>query len=191
MHKIDIQTGQTVETFSWNLGSDNEDIHSFTGMGCTPMITGDRVYFGAFNGKLYCLDKDTLKPEWITDLRNEDLAHNQPFTNANGVPPAPPAVIWTSPVVSADGTKLYVACAGEGENPQLYSYVFCSIQHRQRQLDLLHQHCFAVPKTTSLMCCPRVKAVQALPPPEVSDVFDGGADCDGCSVWGRSLTRKS
>jgi hypothetical protein len=49
--KIDITTGKTVNTFSWDLGNDNEDAHSFTGMGCTPMIFNDRVYFGSFNGK--------------------------------------------------------------------------------------------------------------------------------------------
>ena len=81
LHKIDIQTGTTVQTFSWNLGSDNEDAHSFSGMGCTPMVTNDHVYFGAFNGKFYCLNKDTLEQVWVTDLRNEDLAHNQPITN--------------------------------------------------------------------------------------------------------------
>src|ERR1041384_383842 len=122
LHKIDIQTGAIVNTFSWNLGGDMEDTHSFTGMGCTPMLTSDSVCFGAFNGKLYCLDKETLKPRWIVDLRNQDLAHNQPVINTNGAPPA--AVIWTSPVISADGTKVYVAC-GEGENPSLYSFVFC------------------------------------------------------------------
>ncbi|HXT63162.1 MAG TPA: hypothetical protein VN696_09015, partial [Pyrinomonadaceae bacterium] len=35
--KIDLKTGQTVNIFTWDLGQDNEDIHSFTGMGCTPM----------------------------------------------------------------------------------------------------------------------------------------------------------
>src|SRR5689334_11650708 len=79
--KIDLTTGQTVNTFTWDLGQDNEDIHSFTGMGCTPMIFNDRVYFGAFNGKFYCLSQDTLEQEWVTDLRNQDLAHNQPITN--------------------------------------------------------------------------------------------------------------
>ena len=58
----------------------------------------------------------------MVDLRNQDLAHNQPVINTNGAPPA--AVIWTSPVITADGTKVYVAC-GEGENPSLYSFVFC------------------------------------------------------------------
>ncbi len=125
LHKIDIQTGTIVNTYSWNLGCDPSDAHHFTGMGSTPAVVNGRVYFGAFNGKFYCLDQETLAEIWFTDLRQEDILHNQPITNMAGVDMgAPPAVIWSSPVVSADGTKVYVGC-GEGENPQLFSFVFC------------------------------------------------------------------
>jgi len=181
--KIDLTTGQTVNTFTWDLGQDNEDIHSFTGMGCTPMIFNDRVYFGAFNGKFYCLSQDTLEQEWVTDLRNQDLGHNQPITNINGVSTGgPPAVIWTSPVVSADGTKLYVGC-GEGENPNLYSFVFC--------LDTLTGDVNWI-YCTNVFCTDSVNqpnvlpasAVQTLPPPSGYTLFDGEPIVMGCSVWG-------
>ena len=125
LHKIDIETGAIVNTFAWDLGCDARDAHSFTGMGCTPAIVNGRVYFGAFNGKFYCLEQETLAEVWFTDLRNEDILHNQPITNTTGVDNgAPPAVMWSSPALSADGTKVYVGC-GEGENPQLFSFVFC------------------------------------------------------------------
>jgi outer membrane protein assembly factor BamB len=125
LHKIDIATGAIVKTYDWNLGCDPRDAHSFTGMGSTPAVINGRVYFGAFNGKFYCLDQETLAEIWYTDLRQEDILHNQPITNMAGVDTgAPAAVIWSSPVVSADGTKIYVGC-GEGENPQLFSFVFC------------------------------------------------------------------
>lgn len=183
LHKIEIETGKTVKTFSWNLGSDNEDAHSFTGMGCTPMLTSDRVYLGAFNGKFYCLDKDTLEQIWVTDLRNEDLPHNQPITNINGVAAGyPAAVIWTSPVISADGTKLFVAC-GEGENPQLYSFIFC-LDPANGYVNWIY--------CTNLYCTgtfnePNVlpeQAVQVLPPPAGFTVFPGEPIVMGCSVWG-------
>src|ERR1041385_4707501 len=69
LHKIDITTGTIVNTFPWDLGDDSDDAHHFAGMGCTPMIFNDRVSFGAFNGKFYCLNQDTLEKEWVTDLR--------------------------------------------------------------------------------------------------------------------------
>lgn len=183
LHKIDITTGTIVNTFSWDLGQDNEDAHSFTGMGCTPMVFNDRVYFGAFNGKFYCLSQDNLALQWVTDLRNEDLAHNQPITNINGVGAGyPAAVIWTSPVVSADGTNLYVGC-GEGENPQLYSFVFC--------LDTVTGHVNWI-YCTNVFCSdstnqPNVlpeQAVQTLPPPSGYTLFHGEPIVMGCSVWG-------
>jgi len=183
LHKIDITTGTIVNTFAWDLGNDSDDAHHFAGMGCTPMIFNDRVYFGAFNGKFYCLNQDTLKEEWVTDLRNEDLDHNQPITNINGVGAGyPAAVIWTSPVVSADGTKLYVGC-GEGENPQMYSFVFC--------LDTLTGNVNWI-YCTNVFCSDAVnkpnvlpeQAVQQLPPPTGYTVFKGEPIVMGCSVWG-------
>ncbi|HMG75226.1 MAG TPA: hypothetical protein VK582_17135 [Pyrinomonadaceae bacterium] len=189
LHKIDIQTGETVKTFSWNLGNNAnnipnlEDAHGFTGMGCTPLLINGRVYFGAFNGKLYCLHQDTLELDWSTDLRNEDLTHNQPITNINGVSQGyAPAVIWTSPVMSADGTKLYVAC-GEGENPQLYSFVFC-LDPASGNVNWIY--------CTNLYCTgefnqPNVlpeQAVQVLPPPAGFSIFKGEPIVMGCSVWG-------
>src|ERR1043166_2521717 len=107
LHKIDIQTGSIVKSYNWNLGPDPRDAHSFTGMGSTPAVVNGRVYFGAFNGKFYSLDQETMAEIWFTDLRQEDILHNQPITNMAGVDVGlPPAVIWSSPVVSGDGTKV-------------------------------------------------------------------------------------
>jgi len=181
--KIDIQTGKTVKTFSWNLENDNEDAHSFTGMGCTPMIFNGRVYFGAFNGKFYCLNQDTLELEWVTDLRNEDLKHNQPITNNNGVGAGyPAAVIWTSPVVSSDATKLYVGC-GEGENPQLYSFVFCldTLTGDVKWIQCTNQFCTGGFNEPNML---PEQAVQTLPPPPGYSIFKGEPLVMGCSVWG-------
>jgi outer membrane protein assembly factor BamB len=185
--KIDITTGKTVNTFSWDLGNDNEDIHSFTGMGCTPMVFNNRVYFGAFNGKFYCLSQDTLTLQWVTDLRNEDIApthnQNQPITNNNGVGSGmPAAVIWTSPVVSADGTKLYVGC-GEGENPLLYSFVFCldTTSGKVNWIYCTNQFVVDVPNQPNVL---PAQAVQTLPPPPGYTLVNAEPIVMGCSVWG-------
>src|ERR1044072_7484008 len=183
LHKIDIVKGTIIKTFTWDLGNDNEDIHSFTGMGCTPMLFNDRVYFGAFNGKFYCLNQDTLEQEWVTDLRNEDLAHNQPITNNNGVGAGYPAsVIWTSPVVSADGTKLYVGC-GEGENPLLYSFVFCldTTSGKVNWIYCTNQFVVDVPNEPNVL---PAQAVQQLPPPPGYTLVNAEPIVMGCSVWG-------
>jgi len=102
-----------------------QDQHFFTGMACTPAISGGFVYFSAFDGCVYCLDAETLELVWKTNLRQSDLAHNQPVDNTmSDVNPAPgsPAVGWSSPVV-ADG-NVYVGF-GEGENPNLFGFVYC------------------------------------------------------------------
>jgi outer membrane protein assembly factor BamB len=184
LHKIDIETGAVVQTFTWNLGGDTADAHHFAGMGCTPMVLNGFVYFGAFNGKFYCLDAESLQQVWVTDLRNEDLAHNQPVTNINGVSDVgyPPAVIWTSPVVSADGTKLYVGC-GEGENPEMYSFVFCLDTANGNVNWIYCTNVFCTGEFNQPNVLP-VQAVQQLPPPAGFTIFDGQPIVMGCSVWG-------
>ncbi len=188
LHKIDITSGDIVKTFSWNLGNDNEDAHSFTGMGSTPAVTDARVYFGAFNGKFYCLDRETLQLVWSTDLRNPDPKHNQPVSNVGGVADGyPPAVMWSSPVFNADGTRLYVGC-GEGENPQMYSFVFCLDAQTG---DVVWIYCTNVFRENAehkpVPNRPNVlpeQAVLTVPPPAPFSVFKGEPVVMGCSVWG-------
>lgn len=181
--KIDIQTGETTNRFNWDLGDDAEDIHSFTGMGCTPAIVNGRVYFGAFNGKLYCLDQSTLSLVWVTDLRNADPAHNQPITNIAGVADGnPPPVPWSSPVISADGSSLYVAC-GEGENPQLFSFVFCidTATGNVNWIYCTNQYVEKEPNAPNMLPQDAV-GVSPLPPPY--SVSPNPPIIMGCSVWG-------
>src|SRR5688572_8797670 len=63
LFKINIASGAIEAKFVWNLGKDLMDGHGFAGMGCTPAVVvpegktlaEGRVYFSAFNGKVYCL----------------------------------------------------------------------------------------------------------------------------------------
>lgn len=182
LHKIDIESGTIVKTFEWDLGKDAHDAHGFTGMGCTPLISADSIYFGAFNGKFYCLDKETLSKKWVTDLRNADPAHNQPVTNVKGVDMGyPAAVIWTSPVFSTDGTKLYVGC-GEGENPELYSFVFCLDTETGNVVWIYCTNQFCTDEFNKPNVLP-ARAVQG-PIPDGFSGFDGEPIVMGCSVWG-------
>jgi outer membrane protein assembly factor BamB len=122
--KIDLESGETLATFHWAIPQGERDTHGFCGMGCTPAVADGRVVFSAFNGKLYCLSEDDLRPQWVTDLRYADLVHNQPVTNDFGGdgPDDAKASGWSSPVLHGD--RVYVGM-GEGENPQLYGFVYC------------------------------------------------------------------
>ncbi len=120
--KVDLATGQTVATYNWDIKVADRDTHGFCGMGCTPAVANGNVYFSAFDGKVYCLDQQTLTRKWITDLRYADLPHNQPVTNDFDSSPQPKASGWSSPVVA--GNRLYLGM-GEGENPDLYGFVYC------------------------------------------------------------------
>lgn len=125
--KIALATGQAVAQFEWAIDPLEADSHGFTGMGCTPAVSGTRLYFSAFNGKFYCLDSGTLALNWVVELRRADPPHGQPVSNLGLPPPYPPAAGWSSPVVvMADGANgsVYVGM-GEGENPGCFGFVYC------------------------------------------------------------------
>lgn len=179
-YKIDIAKGEIVNTFNWAIKAEDRDTHGFTGMGCTPAIVDGKVYFSAFDGKLYCLNQADLTLVWVTDLRYADAAHNQPVNNDMGMDLGyPPAAGWSSPVV-ANG-RVYVGM-GEGENPLLYGFVFC--------LDSLTGNVVWI-YCTSLLQCGQDNPPNLLPADTVREgtlpvgfqVFSGQAVVRGCSVW--------
>jgi outer membrane protein assembly factor BamB len=125
MLKVNIDTGVTEGTFTWDIDINERDSHGFTGMGCTPAVVDGQVYFIAFNGVLYCLNASDMSLDWSTNLRWADPAKNQPVNNVANYglePPTPQAAGWSSPCV-ANG-RVWVGI-GEGENPQLFSFVYC------------------------------------------------------------------
>jgi outer membrane protein assembly factor BamB len=139
LFKVNLASGAIEASYVWPVDLSQRDTHGFTGMGCTPAVTGGFVYFSAFDGYFYCLHQADLTLAWKTNLRQQDTAQNQPCTNDfppppptsgidPGAPPAdyptyaPPAAGWSSPVV-ANGL-VYVGM-GEGENPQLFGFVYC------------------------------------------------------------------
>jgi outer membrane protein assembly factor BamB len=179
LYKIELATGTIAATFNWDIPSEERDSHGFCGMGCTPAVVGGKIYFVAFNAKLYCLDQQTLQPVWITDLRYADTAHNQPVTNTAGMDQGnPPVAGWSSPVVVDN--RVYTGI-GEGENPDAYSFVYC--------LDA------GTGKVLWLYCTNQFVAGQAnlpnqIPAPAVGATLPGFTSVSttpitlGCSVWG-------
>jgi outer membrane protein assembly factor BamB len=180
LYKIELATGNIAAEFRWDIAPEERDTHGFCGMGCTPAVADGKVYFVAFNGKLYCLDQGTLEAVWITDLRCADPEHNQPISNTLGMDQgAPPVAGWSSPVV-VNG-RVYTGI-GEGENPFAYSFVYCLDGTTGNVIWLFCTNQFAAGQTNQPNQVPAV-VVDGTPPPPFT-VVDSTPVTLGCSVWG-------
>lgn len=181
-YKIDLQTGTAAPPFTWSVPLGEGDLHGFMGMGCTPAVTGGFIYFGAFDGKLYCLDQQTLQQAWVTDLRRADTAHDQPVTNTFGMDNPNLGfgpVIWTSPVV-ANG-KVYVGI-GEGESPVLYSFVYC-LDAGSGDVDWIYCTCKYTADADNRPNVLPAETVGDLPPGSKYSKYTGTVLSMGASVW--------
>ncbi len=180
-YKVELHTGQIAAVFHWDIAADERDTHGFCGMGCTPAIRGGRVYFSAFNGKCYCLDQETLALIWVVDLRYADPRHAQPVTNDAGVADGnPPAAGWSSPVVAGDRVFLGI---GEGENPFLFSFVFC-LDALTGDVLWIFCTCQFDPSRANRANELPASTVGTSPLPPQYSVFSGTPVALGCSVWG-------
>lgn len=187
-YKIALADGSIAARYDWDLAEGEiGDSHGFTGMGCTPAVTkkggqADRVYFTAFNGKLYCLAAADLAEQWILDLRHADLSMNQPVTNTAGTSTKPtsfPAAAgWSSPLV-VDGT-VYLGI-GEGENPFLYSFLYAvdAASGRVQWIYCTNQYQAGVPNEVNHL----PKAVLQNGTPPGFTAVDTEPITMGCSPW--------
>jgi outer membrane protein assembly factor BamB len=122
LYKIDLYTGIIENEFTFSTPFGQGSRQSYAGIGSSPAVFGGRVYFSGMDGQLYSLDDTTLKPIWITDLRNPDFAHNQPVQNYSG--PNHGAEGWSSPLF-VNG-RIYVGFGeGESEGPNNYGFIYC------------------------------------------------------------------
>ena len=180
LYKIALETGEIAATYRWDIPASERDTHGFCGMGSTPAVSGGRVFFSAFNGKLYCLDQASLSAIWITDLRHADLPHNQPVDNVLGMDSGnAPVAGWSSPVVV--GARVYVGM-GEGENPDAFGFVYCLDAATGNVVWLFCTNQFVSGKANLPNQIP-ARIVNGTPPPGFT-VVDGTPVTMGCSVWG-------
>ena len=177
--KINLESGVTEASFRWDIEPGERDSHGFTGMGCTPAVTGGKVVFSAFNGIIYCLDQNSMAPVWCTNLRSPDLVHNQPCTNSAGGEAYAVAEGWSSPVV-ANG-KVYVGF-GEGENPLLFGWVYC-LDLQTGNVIWLHCTSQITPGQPNPPNVIPPDAVGATPLPPPFRVASQNPPSRGCSVW--------
>lgn len=174
--KIDLASGNVVAEFRWEIPLDERDTHGFCGMGCTPAVADGRLFFSAFNGKLYCLSADDLALLWVTDLRYADLAHNQPVTNDVGND-QPKAAGWSSPLVVGD--RVFVGM-GEGENDRLYGFVYC-LDANTGYVDWIFCTCQFEEGRANLPNELPAEMVKDLPPGFTT--YPGQPVAKGASVW--------
>ncbi len=111
LYKIDLLTGAIENSFA----TSGLHFYPFGGIGGSPAVTNNRIYFTGVHGKLYCLDSSSFGLIWATDLKNPDPAHKQPVNNVN-------SDSWSGPLVVKN--KVYVGC-GEGESAPTYGFIFC------------------------------------------------------------------
>lgn len=178
-HKIALASGKIEQSYYWQTPGPEGDTHGFTGMGCTPAIVDGKVYFSAFNGKLYCLDADTLAEIWVTDLRYADLPHRQHVNNPNvGVQ----AEGWCSPLV-VNG-KVYVGI-GEGENPDLFGFLYCLDANTGDVVWLYCTSMFEKGKDNAPNVIPKevVASSGQYPLPKEFSTYDGEPFVKCCVVW--------
>ncbi len=120
-YRIDLVTGAIEHQFSFTTPAGEASEQDEAGIGCSPAISGGKAYFSTLDGKVRCLDTNTLQPVWVMDLRNPDMAHNQPVSNQGA--PGARAEGWSSPVVVKG--RVYVGF-GEGEgDPPAFGFVYC------------------------------------------------------------------
>jgi outer membrane protein assembly factor BamB len=115
--KIDLISGHIENQYTFVTAAAAGAAQGYGGIGCSPAVTGGKVYFSGLDGKIYCLDANTFSPLWITNLRHRDMIHNQPVEHG----PQSQATGWSSPLV-VNG-KVYVGF-GEGERGK-YGFICC------------------------------------------------------------------
>jgi glucose dehydrogenase len=189
LQKYDVNTGKLVDEFTWNIKVEERDTHGFTGMGCTPTVVNDCVYFVGFDAVLYCLDANNLKTvHWTTNLRHYDLPQNQPIRNVRSTEAIygqlVPAEGWSSPlVINVNGKPRVILGIGEGENPFLMSFIYC-LDGTTGKVDWIHCTCQFVEGQANLVNHIPKDFLSTDPSVDPKFIpYDGNVAVRGTSVW--------
>ena len=125
-----------------------------------------------------------LTLRWVTDLRNRDLAHNQPVQtfDPNGDPftENPPAAGWSAPLVV--GNRIYLGSA-RAKTRTLNSFVFCLDADSGNVVWIFCTNQYGCDHINRPNELPE-KVVRGVQLPPGFTVFKGTPLTLGCSVWG-------
>jgi outer membrane protein assembly factor BamB len=174
LYRIDLVTGAIEQQFSFvtpvGQGSEQQE----TGIGCTPAVSGGKVYFSGLDGKIRCVDATTFQRLWMTDLRNPDLGKNQPVSNQA-------AETWSSPLVVND--RVYVG-AGVGEpDPGAFGFVYCLDGNTGRVIWLFSTNQFVANTNNQPNVVPSSAVGGAIPPGYQGFAVGPDPLSKGASVW--------
>lgn len=92
------------------------------GIGSTPAVVDGKLYVTALDAQVYRIDIATQKVDWVVDLYERDLAHNQPCDNSN-----PGVACWTSPLVLNGRVYVGIGLGEDGGAPYhaAFGFVYC------------------------------------------------------------------
>ena len=113
LYRIDLATGAVEKQFPTS--TNIVPFFPWSGIGGSPTVTADRIYFSTVYGSIYCLDRDTFTQLWMTNLVVPDEKKRQPVSNPN-------FSSWSGPLV--EHGRVYVS-GGEGESPTTFGMIFC------------------------------------------------------------------
>jgi outer membrane protein assembly factor BamB len=118
LYKVDLASGTIEKTFTFSTPTaptPGGSRQGYAGVGASPAVVDDKLYFSGLDGKVYCVATAGLTLVWVTDLRNPDPGQNQPVGHTVA------AEGWCSPLV-VNG-RVYVGF-GEGES-DTFGFVYC------------------------------------------------------------------
>ena len=194
LYKIDLVSGVVQGTFPipfagggvWNSGT-----------GGSPAVVDGKIYLSSLDGKIYCVDANSMTQLWVTDLRHAVIAqqalpphhlfliHNQPLTQTS-------AASWTSPLVvttRSGKSKVYVGSGLGEDGPETFGFVYCLDAHTGHVLWLFCTNKFtdASDNAPNVIPASTWNTNLAPNPPGGFTVHADPKDSQGTAQWGASV----
>ena len=182
--KVELQSGKIASKFTWKIALNERDTHGFCGMGSTPSVIDGRVYFVAFNAKLYCLDR---RPDAASGSPTCAIATSR--TTSRCRPSTRSAIRSPRTRRRPAGRRRWwsatasISASARGRIRTLYSFVFCLDADSGNVVWIFCTNQYGCDHINRPNELPE-KVVRGVQPPPGFTVFKGTPLTLGCSVWG-------